>query len=319
MFCPEQLAVFFGPAAPSRYRAVLNNCCLSVSNRLISRLVASLLLTIALGRSARAQTAAPADTTRGATARTDTTAVPTVAPAAGGAAGLPSTEFETYNARGRGIRYTASLTGLYTTGTVERTFLSTSHTANFAFKGGRWRLPVGFNFSYGRQDGFVKERETSLLLTPSYQRGRFKGYALANGESSNLRAIDYRVVSGLGVGYQLYADTLANELSVSYFFLYENTRYVTELHRRVPRHSARVKSHFTVGPVVLDALVYYQPSVRAPFEDYRVNGNAAASVRLSRRLALTITYNYSLESINVAGRSPANTNLSAGFTYSTGK
>ena len=65
--------------------------------------------------------------------------------------------------------------------------------------------------------------------------------------------------------------------------------------------------------------MYYQPAVRAPLEDYRVNGNAAASVRLSRRLALTLTYTYSLESINVAGRSPANTNLSAGFTYSTGK
>ena len=297
----------------------MNNCRLSVSNRLISRLVASLLLTIALGRSAQAQTPASADTTRSATARTDTTAAPTVAPAAGGAAGLPSTEFETYNARGRGIRYTASLTGLYTTGTVERTFLSTSHTANFAFRGGRWRLPVGFNFSYGRQDGFVKERETSLLLTPSYQRGRFKGYALANGESSNLRAIDYRVVTGLGVGYQLYADTLKNEISLSYFLLYEDTQYYTELHRQVLRHSTRAKAHFTTGPVTLDALVYYQPSVRAPFEDYRVNGNAAASVRLSRRLALTITYNYSLESINVAGRSPANTNLSAGFTYSTGK
>jgi hypothetical protein len=153
----------------------------------------------------------------------DTVAAPAVAPATGGAAGLPASEFETYNVRGSGVRYTASLTGLYTTGTVERVFLSTSHTANFAFRGGRWRLPVGFNFSYGRQDGQLKERETSLLVTPSYQRGRFKGYALANAESSNLRAIDYRLVSGLGVGYQLYADTLANEIGLSYFLLREET------------------------------------------------------------------------------------------------
>ena len=287
--------------------------------RMIKRQKLFFFLLLLLGYSAQAQTPAPADSTKAPVAKADTTAAPVVAPAAGGAAGLPATEFETYNVRGRGVRYTASLTGLYTTGTVERTFLSTSHTANFAFRGGRWRLPVGFNFSYGRQDGLVKERETSLLLTPSYQRGRFKGYALANGESSNLRAIDYRVVSGLGVGYQLYADTLKNEISLSYFLLYEDTQYYTELHRQVLRHSTRVKAHFTTGPVTLDALVYYQPAVRAPFEDYRVNGNAAASVRLSRHLALTITYNYSLESINVAGRSPANTNLSAGFSYSTGK
>ncbi|MBO2008126.1 DUF481 domain-containing protein [Hymenobacter negativus] len=269
--------------------------------------------------SARAQTLAPADTTQSTTARTDTTAVPTVAPAAGGAAGLPSTEFETYNASGRGVRYTASLTGLYTTGTVNRVFLSTSHTANFAFQGGRWRLPLGFNFSYGRQNGLLNEREAALLATPSYQRGRWKGYGLANAERSNLRAINYRVVGGLGAGYQLYGDTLKNEISLSYFLLYEETQYLTELHRQVLRHSARLKTHFTTGPVVLDALVYYQPAVQAPTTDYRVNGNAAATMRLSRRLALTITYTYSLESINVAGRSPVNTNLSAGFTYSTGK
>lgn len=282
-----------------------------------STLLFSILLFLAC--TARAQTSAPADTARSRTARADTTDVPAVAPAAGGAAGLPATEFETYNASGRGLRYTASLTGLYTTGTVERVFFSTSHTANFAFKGGRWRLPVGLNFSYGRQNGLLNEREAAVLATPSYQRGRWKGYGLANAERSNLRAIDHRLVTGLGVGYRLYADTLKNEISLSYFLLYEDTQYLTELHRQVLRHSARLKTHFTAGPVVLDALVSYQPSVRAPGTDYRLNGNAAAAFRLSRRLALNITYTYSLESINVAGRAPVNTNLSAGFSYATGK
>jgi hypothetical protein len=56
-----------------------------------------------------------------------------------------------------------------------------------------------------------------------------------------------------------------------------------------------------------------------PFADYRVDGTASAAVRLSRHLALSLAYTYSLESINVAGRQPVNTNLSAGFSYSTGK
>ena len=280
---------------------------------------AVLLGLLGFSQPATAQTPAPADTTRRAAAPIDTVATPAVAPAAGGAAGLPSTEFETYNASGRGVRYTASLTGLYTTGTVERTFLSTSHTANFAFRGGRLRLPVGFNFSYGRQNGLLNERETSLLLTPSYQRGRFKGYALGNAERSNLRAIDYRLVTGLGVGYRLYADTRSNEISLSYFLLNEDTQYLTELHRNVLRHSVRVKTHFTIKTLTLDALVYYQPATRSPLTDYRVNGTGTAAVRLSQHLSLNVTYNYSLESINVAGRSPANTNLSAGFSYSTGK
>jgi len=87
---------------------------------------------------------------------------------------------------------------------------------------------------------------------------------LASAESSNLRAITYRLVSGLGVDYQLYTDTLANEISLSYFLLREETQYVTELHHRVFRHSVRVKTRFTTGPVTLDALVYYQPALQAP-------------------------------------------------------
>jgi len=105
------------------------------------------------GRVVRLALAVPAgaqtlpDSARATPAPADTVAAPAVAPAAGRAAGLPATEFETYDERGSGVRYTASLTGLYTTGTIERTFLSTSHTANFAFRGGRWRLPVGCSFS----------------------------------------------------------------------------------------------------------------------------------------------------------------------------
>jgi len=106
--------------------------------------VIELALLLALAVPAGAQTLP--DSARATPAPADTVAAPAVAPAAGRAAGLPATEFETYDERGSGVRYTASLTGLYTTGTIERTFLSTSHTANFAFRGGRWRLPVGCSF-----------------------------------------------------------------------------------------------------------------------------------------------------------------------------
>ncbi|WP_426060205.1 DUF481 domain-containing protein [Hymenobacter sp. B1770] len=249
----------------------------------------------------------------------DTAAAPEVAPTAGAAGSVPATEFETYNASGRGLRYTAALTGLYTTGTVERVFFSTNHTANFAFRGGRWRLPVGANFSYGRQDARLKEREGLLLLTPSYQRGRFRGYALSEAGFSNLRAIERRLVHGLGAGYNLYTDSLRNEINLSYLVLYEDTRYLTDLHRQVLRHSARVKTKFTWGVVSLDALVFYQPAVRAPTTDYRINGTASLAVRLTQRLAFTTAYTYSYESISVAGRSPANGNLSAGLAYATSK
>jgi hypothetical protein len=284
----------------------------------VLRFLAVLLVLLSCG-AARAQTS-PADTAQAAApSRADTTATPAIAPLAGGAASVPSTEFETYNASGRGLRYTASLTGLYTTGTVERTFISTSQTANLAFRGGHLRLPIGLNYSYGRQSGLLKERELLLLLTPSYQRGRWKGYGLGEAGRSNLRAIDYRLVTGLGVGYTFHLDTLKNEIGLSYFALYEDTNYLTELHRQVARHSLRLKTKWTWGVLSLDALLFYQPAMQYFRTDYRVNGTAALGIRVSQHLALTGTYAYSYERISVAGRSPANGNLAVGLTYATGQ
>ena len=253
-----------------------------------------------------------------ATPRADTTATPAVAPAAGGATSAPSTDYEEYNRSGRGLRYTASLTGQYAAGTVERTLLSTTHALNLAFRGGRFRLPVGFSFSYGRQDARLRERELLLTTTPSLTRGRFKYYGQAEAGRSNLRAIDYRVLTGLGLGRTLYQDTLGQELGLSYFLLYEKTRYLNGLTRQVPRHSIRLKTKLVQGPVTFDLVAFYQPNARSPTTDYRVNGTAALGVRVSRHLALTASYVYTYERISVEGRSPTNTNLTVGVTYATG-
>ena len=247
----------------------------------------------------------------------DTTAAPMVAPS-GVLGGLPSSEFETYNVNGAGVRYTAALTGIYSSGTVERVYLTTSHTANLAL-GRHWLLPAAFNFSYGRQDGILRERELLVLVTPAYQRGRLKYYALSETERSNLRAIDRRVVLGGGVGYQLYLDTLRNEVSVSNFFLHEHTAYLNGLLRDVPRSSTRLKVRLGKGPLLLTGLVFYQPSLQDFDGDYRLNVTSSFSFTVSRHLALTAAYAFSYESVAVENRSPANTNVTIGFTYTTGR
>jgi hypothetical protein len=216
------------------------------------------------------------------------------------------------------VRYTAALTGIYSTGTVERIYFTTSHTANLAL-GKHWLLPAAFNFSYGQQDGMLRERELLGLFTPAYQVRRLKYYALAEGEQSNLRAIARRLVSGVGVGYQLYLDTLRNELTISQFFLYEHTQYLQGLLREVPRSSTRLKLRLSKGPVVVTALVFYQPSLQNFTGDYRLNSTSSLNFTVSRHLALTATYAYSYESVAVENRSQLNTNLTVGFTYSTGK
>jgi hypothetical protein len=248
---------------------------------------------------------------------TDSTATTTVTPTASAASGLPSSEFETYAVKSD-VRYTATLTGILSTGTVERVYFTSSQTGNFRLSE-HWLLPTALTFSYGRQDGLLRERELVGLVTPTYQRGRVKYYLLGNAEQSNLRAIARRLVTGVGVGYQLYADTLRNEIGLSQFFLYENTQYLLGLRREVPRSSTRLKLRGTKGPVVLTAMVYYQPSLRDYLGDYRVNLTSGLTFTLTKNLGLTAAYSYSYESVAVEGRAPGNGNLTIGFTYVAGK
>ena len=233
------------------------------------------------------------------------------------AGGLPSSEFETYTVRS-GVRYTATLTGLYSSGTVERVYLTTSQTGNFKLTE-HWLLPTALTFSYGKQDGALRERELVGLITPTYQLGRMKYYLLGDAEQSNLRAIAQRLVVGAGVGYQLYTDTLRNEVSVSQFFLYENTQYLLGLEREVPRSSTRLKVRGSKGQLVLTGLLYYQPSLQDFDGDYRLNLTTGLTYTLNKNLGLTVAYSYSYESIAVEGRAPGNSNLTIGFTYVAGK
>ena len=252
------------------------------------------------------------------TSAADTTAAPVVAPSTTEAGGLPSSEFETYTVQTSGTRYTATVTGIYTTGTVERLYFTTSQTGNFKLSE-HWLLPTAFTFSYGKQNGLLSERELVGLVTPTYQRGRVKYYLLGNAERSNLRAIDRRLVTGAGAGYQLYTDTLKNEIGISQFFLYEYTAYLNGLLREVPRSSTRLKLRASKGQVVLTWLAYYQPSLQDVTGDYRFNLTSGLSFTVSRHLALTVAYAYSYESVAVEGRAPGNSNLTVGFTYVAGK
>ena len=278
-------------------------------------LLVGLTLLLSTWHASRAQ-AQTSDSTS-TVAPIDTMAAPVVSPSTTGG-GLPSSEFETYTVKSSGTRYTATLTGIYTTGTVERIYFTTSHTGNFKLSQ-HWLLPTAFSFSYGKQDGILRERELAGLVTPTYQRGRLKYYLLGNAERSNLRAIDYRFVTGAGVGYQIYTDTLQNELSMSQFFLYENTQYLLGLEREVPRSSTRFKLRLSRGPVVLTGQLYYQPSLQDYLNDYRLNLTSGLNFTVSRHLALTVAYSYSYESIAVEGRAPGNSNLTVGFTYVAGK
>ena len=123
------------------------------------------------------------------------------------------------------------------------------------------------------------------------------------------------------MGYQLYADTLSNEMALSTFLLDERTSYNTEpaLRRHVVRNSTRLKLRLNHGIVSFSELLFYQPSVPDPGGDYRLNNATVLAFKLYQHLALNLAYTFSYESVVVQDRARANGTLSVGFAYSTGK
>ncbi|WP_133272377.1 DUF481 domain-containing protein [Hymenobacter radiodurans] len=215
------------------------------------------------------------------------------------------------------IVYTGQLTGAYSAGGVNRTLLSTAHTATFT-RGEHIGLPLSGSFIYGKQDRLLKEREFLLNATPYYRFGRFRFYGIGGFESSNLRGIDRRVQLGAGPGWAFYSDSLGREISVSNLIIRESTNFQDGTERVTARNSARLKVAYSRSIVTLSALTYYQPSL-SDFGDYRFSNLTTIALKLSRRLAANFTYNYTHESRVIEGRFNDNTNLTVGLSYATNK
>ncbi|SNR60176.1 MULTISPECIES: DUF481 domain-containing protein [Hymenobacter] len=213
------------------------------------------------------------------------------------------------------IVYSGQLTGAYSRGGVSRALLSTSHSLTFT-RGQHYGLPLSGSFIYGKQDGFLKERELLLNATPYYYKGRFRAYALGGFEISNLRGITSRVQLGAGPGWAFYSDTLGREVSVSNLLIREKTNFRDGTSRLTTRNSARLKVSYSRSVVTLSSITFYQPSV-LDFGDYRFSNLTTLALKLPRKFSVNFSYNYTHESRVIEGRFPDNTNVTVGVAYST--
>ncbi|SMB98494.1 hypothetical protein SAMN00120144_3436 [Hymenobacter roseosalivarius DSM 11622] len=215
------------------------------------------------------------------------------------------------------IVYTGQLTGAYSAGGVNRTLLSTAHTATFT-RGEHVGLPLSGSFIYGKQDRLLNERELLLNATPYYRLNRFRFYGIGGFERSNLRGIDHRVQLGAGPGWAFYSDSLGREISVSNLLIRESTNFQDGSQRVTARNSARLKIAYSHSTITLSALTYYQPSL-SDFGDYRFSNLTTLALKLTRHLALNFTYNYTHETRVIEGRFNDNTNVTLGVSYATNK
>ena len=213
------------------------------------------------------------------------------------------------------IVYNTQLTGAYSRGGVNRALLTTSQNLTFT-RGQHYGLPLTGNFIYGKQDGLLKERELLLNATPYYYKGRFRAYAIGGFERSNLRGITSRLQLGAGPGWAFYSDTLGRAISISNLVIRERTNFLDGSTQLTARNSVRLKVAWSVQVLTLSSTTFYQPSL-ADFDNYRFSNLTTAALKLTRNLAVNLTYNYTYESEYSEGKVPANTNVTVGLSYTT--
>lgn len=214
------------------------------------------------------------------------------------------------------IHYAGTLTGALSAGGVYRTLLTTTHSVAFN-RGLHFGLPLTGTFTYGRQDRALKEREALINATPYYWKGHFRAYGLGGYERSNLRGIADRWQVGAGPGWSFYRDSLGTrEVALSNLVIREITSYVDGSRRVVTRNSLRLKLLYTLRQFTVSTFTYYQPSVPT-ISDYRLSQLATLTLKVTKRLAVNATSNYTHESRVLAGKNPDNYNLTVGFSYAT--
>ena len=213
------------------------------------------------------------------------------------------------------IVYNGQLTGAYSRGGVNRTLISTTQNVTFT-RGKHYGLPLNGSFIYGKQDGFLKERELLLNATPYYYKGRFRAYAIGGYERSNLRGITDRVQLGGGPGWAFYSDTLGREVSVSNLIIRERTDFLDGTTQVTARNSVRLKVAYSIKILTLNSTTFYQPSL-ANFNNYRFSNLTTLALKLTKALAVNFSYNYTHESQYSEGKVPDNTNVTLGVSYTT--
>ncbi len=212
-------------------------------------------------------------------------------------------------------RYNSQLTGIYTSGAVERTLFTTAQALTWA-QGRHFGVPLTGSFSYGRQDARLRERELLATLAPYYRLERFRAYALGTYERSNLRGIRYRTQVGAGPGWAFVRDEAnGREILVSNLILREATQFSDGTARTVWRSSTRLKLAYRVGALRASSSTYYQPRI-AHAQDVRWANTTTLAVSITQRLALTAAYVYTFEQRVVEQKSRGNTNITVGVSYS---
>ncbi len=212
------------------------------------------------------------------------------------------------------FRYRFTADGTFTAGNVNRSLLQLTGAVDYQLSN-YFKLSSSPSFVYGRQSGFLAEREWfgDLRTTYNYEK-RMYYLAFGSYERSNLRQINHRWTVAAGAGYKLLNRKRAY-ISLTDVVMQEYTDF-TELNDiNIFRNSARLYGEYTFDKdrFTITHTAFYQPALG----QYNVRWNASLSVqvKLTSATSLRSTVANAYESLIVPGRQNNDFRFTIGLVY----
>jgi hypothetical protein len=210
------------------------------------------------------------------------------------------------------FEYALGLDGSLNFGNLRRFIISSR--SNLSLVGGRYLwFSLSPYLALGEQNGIVQEREltTDLNMTAFYSRP-FYCLVFATAEKSNLRAIEWRTLAGIGVGYHWFKNPRIN-LQISNALTYENTDFVGSADVLVYRNSTRLRLnyHFFQKKLLFSHTAFFQPALN--MENWRWSNLLHVDVPVNKVISLRLSGLTTYESLVAEGRQNYDTRLTFGI------
>jgi putative salt-induced outer membrane protein YdiY len=210
------------------------------------------------------------------------------------------------------LQYRFTGDGNFASGNVNRSLVVVR--AEIAYNGPIVSLTTHPRFTYGKQNGVQAERDTYVdLFLDIYKQKRVYGFGLATIETSNLRGINLRRLTGIGIGVRL-AQNKEHTLSVTNAIIYEATDFRERAPISTLRNSTRLKGKhsFYQNRLRFNHLTFFQPSLD-DISNVRWNTILTLELPLSKWFSLRAGYENTYESIVDETRRRNDSRITFGF------
>ncbi|MCE6987737.1 DUF481 domain-containing protein [Dyadobacter sp. CY323] len=199
------------------------------------------------------------------------------------------------------IRYRFIGDGNFTRGNVNRTLVVLR--AELTFSGPVINIATNPRFTYGKQNGILAERDSYTdLFVDVFKKHRTYAFGLGAIETSNLRKIDFRLMTGAGIGYRVVKNK-TNDLSLTNAILYENTDFREIATVTTIRNSFRIKGKhsFMQDKLRINHLTFLQPALN-DLSNFRWNTILSVELPINKWITFRTSFENSYESVVEATR-----------------